>query len=87
MINLIIFLRLGNRSIAEQTLLFERVASSEIMQTFIPSLMLSIASSSSLYVNPDRLPARIGLCGTTFLSMIALFKGSRYVSTVKSCTL
>ena len=59
-----------------QSLTFKRVASSEIMQTFIPSLMLSIASSSSLYVNPERLPARIGLCGTTFLSMIALFKGS-----------
>ena len=46
------------------------------MQTFVPSLMLSIASSSSLYVNPEKLPARIGLSGTTFLSMIALFKGS-----------
>ena len=58
------------------TLKFKRVASYELMQTIIPSLMLSFASSSSLYVNYQQLPARIGLSGTTFLSMIALFKGS-----------
>ena len=63
-------------SVLEQSLIFIRVPSSEIMQTFVPSLMLSFASTSSLYVNPNQLPARIGLSGTTFLSMIALFKGS-----------
>ena len=46
------------------------------MHTFMPSLMLVVASSSSVYVAPDQLPARMGLCATTFLSMIALFKGS-----------
>ena len=50
--------------------------SNQIMHTFMPSLMLAIASASSVYVAPDQLPARMGLCATTFLSMIALFKGS-----------
>lgn len=58
---------------------FKREVSSEVMQTFLPSLMLSIASSSSLYISFDQLPARMGLCATTFLALIALFKGSRYV--------
>ena len=57
---------------------FKREVSSEVMQTFLPSLMLSIASSSSLYISFDQLPARMGLCATTFLALIALFKGSRY---------
>ena len=55
---------------------FKREISGEVMQTFLPSLMLSIASSSSLYISYDQLPARMGLCATTFLALIALFKGS-----------
>ena len=69
---------LVNCSALAYTLKFKRVASYELLQTMIPSLMLSFASSSSLYVSHEKLPARIGLSGTTFLSMIALFKGSRY---------
>ena len=57
-------------------LTFTRQTWSEIMQTFIPSIMLSLASASSLYIDYSQLPARMGLAATSFLSLIALFKGS-----------
>lgn len=56
--------------------MFKRLKSNEVMHTFMPSMMLAVASASSVYIAPDQLPARMGLCATTFLSMIALFKGS-----------
>ena len=62
-------------------LTFTRQTWSQIMQTFIPSLMLSFASASSNYINLNQLPARMGLAATSFLSLIALFKGSRYIFT------
>ena len=65
-------------SVLVYKLSFRRQTWSQIMQTFIPSLMLSLASASSLYINYNQLPARMGLAATSFLSLIALFKGSRY---------
>ena len=70
----------GNYSMLREKLIFQRVFAHEIMQTFVPSLLLSVVSSSSLFVHHELLPARMGVAATTFLSMISLFKGSRYLS-------
>ena len=66
----------GNFSMLREKLIFKRVYAHEIMQTFVPSLLLSIVSSSSLFVHHELMPARMGVAATTFLSMISLFKGS-----------
>ena len=47
-----------------------------MLQTFVPSLLLSLVSSSSVFMHHELLPARMGVAATTFLSMISLFKMS-----------
>lgn len=61
----------------ERSLTFIRETSFETMQTFIPSLMLTLANAISVYIPPQLMPARMALIVTTFLSLINLFKGSR----------
>ena len=61
----------------EQSLRFVRYTSFEVMQTFIPSLMLTLANAISIWIPPHCMPARMALIVTTFLSLINLFKGSR----------
>ncbi len=58
---------------------FHRLVSTEILHTFVPSIMLCLTSASSVFIKPEHMPARMGLCITTFLSMISLFKGSKYI--------
>ena len=56
---------------------FERPLGHHILQTFIPSMMLSLASAASVFIPADVVPGRMGLCITAFLSKIALFNGAR----------
>ena len=59
------------------TYLFRRRLTNHFLQTFIPSMMLSIASASSVFIPSDVVPGRMSLCITSFLSLISLFNGAR----------
>ena len=61
------------------TYLFRRPLTNHFLQTFIPSMMLSIASASSVFIPSDVVPGRMALCITSFLSLISLFNGARQV--------
>ena len=65
-----------NVSVLVENFEFRRVYSQELLQTIIPSLLLSLVSSSSVFMHHELLPARMGVAATTFLSMISLFKMS-----------
>ena len=65
-----------NVSVLIEKFVFKRVFSQEMLQTFVPSLLLSLVSSSSVFMHHELLPARMGVAATTFLSMISLFKNS-----------
>ena len=64
---------------ARFSVVLKRVYSNHVLHTYIPSLMLCIASTCSLFVPSDLIPGRMGLCITTFLSIISLFNGAKYV--------
>ena len=59
------------------TYLFKRPLTNHFLQTFIPSMMLSIASASSVFIPSDVVPGRMALCISSFLSLISLFNGAR----------
>lgn len=71
------YLRENNSGLAVD-FLFERVNSIHLMHTFLPSIMLTFGSVLSVFVPPDLVPGRMGLCVTIFLSVISLFNGARY---------
>ena len=54
-------------------IVLQRKTADHLLHTFVPSVMLSIASGTSLYIPQDYMPARMGLSVTTCLSMITLF--------------
>ena len=54
-------------------LILKRKTSNHILHVFVPSIMLSIASGTSLFIPSEYMPARMGLSVTTCLSMITLF--------------
>ena len=54
-------------------LILERKTSNHILHIFVPSIMLSIASGTSLFIPNEYMPARMGLSVTTCLLMITLF--------------
>ena len=58
-------------------LILKRKTSNHILHTFVPSIMLSIASGTSIYIPCEHMPARMGLSVTTCLSMITLFVGAQ----------
>ena len=58
-------------------LVFKRVNSNIILHTYLPSILLSIASLLSVFVPSDLVPGRMGLCITAFLSTVSLFNGAR----------
>ena len=66
-----------NVSNLKMHLRFHRNYAKDIMQSFVPSLMLSIASSGSLYILPERLAERLALSSTTFLTLVSVFSGAR----------
>ena len=73
------FLRKGNcNGISKQIcfsldLVLKRKISNHIFHTFIPSILLALASTTSLYIPSDHMPARMSLSVTASLSMITLF--------------
>ncbi len=56
---------------------FRRVYTYHLMQTFLPSILISLSSVVSVFISPSLVPGRMGLCITAFLSMISLFNGGR----------
>ena len=64
-------------SIAENVYLLKRPLTNHFLQTFIPSMMLSIVSASSVFIPLEIVPGRMALSITTFLSLISLFNGAR----------
>ena len=64
-------------SMADNIYLFKRPLANHFLQTFIPSMMLSVASASSIFIPSDIVPGRMSLCITSFLSLISLFNGAR----------
>ena len=64
-------------SMAKNIYLFRRPLTNHLLQTFIPSFMLSLASASSVFIPSHIVPGRMALCITTFLSIITLFNGAR----------
>ncbi len=58
-------------------IIFTRVFTFHLMQTFLPSTLIAMGSVLSVFVSSDLVPGRMGLCVTGFLSMVALFNGAR----------
>ncbi len=63
---------------AALTFTLTRLWTFHLMQTFLPSCMIMIASVLSVFVPAHLVPGRMGLCITAFLSMISLINGTRY---------
>ena len=61
------------------SLKFHRNISSILMHFYLPSIILCIASMSSLFIHHDLLPARMSLRVTSCLSLITLIMGAKYV--------
>ncbi len=51
---------------------FRRFRRSHIVQTYLPSTLLVLASLASLYVPSDLVPGRMTLCITTTLTVMAM---------------
>merc|ERR1712228_878979 len=66
-----------NCTLAMTPYLFKRPLGNHFFQTFIPSMMLSLASAASVFIPSNIVDGRMGLCITTFLSLISLFNGAR----------
>ena len=64
-------------SFAENVYLLKRPLTNHFLQTFIPSMMLSIVSASSVFIPLEIVPGRMALSITSFLSLISLFNGAR----------
>ena len=64
-------------SFAKNVYLLKRPLTNHFLQTFIPSMMLSIVSASSVFIPLEIVPGRMALSITTFLSLISLFNGAR----------
>ena len=56
---------------------FERKLSGHILHVYLPSVMLSIASVTSLFIPAENIPGRMSLSVTSCLSMITLFVGAK----------
>ena len=56
---------------------FKRMYSIDVLQFYIPSMMLCMASACANFIPPELVPGRMGLCVTTFLSTISLFNGAK----------
>jgi hypothetical protein len=62
---------------ADNIYLFNRPLTNHFLQTFIPSMMLSVVSASSVFIPSEIVPGRMALSITSFLSLISLFNGAR----------
>ena len=64
-------------SFAENVYSLKRPLTNHFLQTFIPSMMLSVISSASVFIPLEIVPGRMALSITSFLSLISLFNGAR----------
>ena len=64
-------------SMADNIYSFKRPLTNHFLQTFIPSMMLSMISASSVFIPSEIVPGRMALSITSFLSLISLFNGAR----------
>ena len=64
-------------SLAENVYMLKRPLTNHFLQTFIPSMMLSMISASSVFIPSKIVPGRMALSITSFLSLISLFNGAR----------
>ena len=64
-------------SSAENVYLLKRPLTNHFLQTFIPSMMLSVISAASVFIPLEIVPGRMALSITSFLSLISLFNGER----------
>lgn len=69
---------LANISMIKMEFELKRTLTGHLLQTFIPSMMLCIASTGSLFIPSHIVPGRMGLTITSFLSLISLFNGARF---------
>ena len=59
---------------------FRRLVSVFIWQIYMPSLLLCIASTLSVYIPSQIVPGRMSLSVTSFLALVALFGNARFVT-------
>jgi len=69
--------KLVNVTLATTEYTFTRIVGNHFFEIFIPSMMLNLASAASVFIPPHRVPGRMGVCITTFLTLITLFNGAR----------
>jgi hypothetical protein len=58
---------------------FKRLVSVFMWQIYMPSLLLCIASTLSVYIPSQIVPGRMSLSVTSFLALVALFGNARFV--------
>ena len=58
---------------------FTRLVSVFMWQIYMPSLLLCIASTLSVYIPSQIVPGRMSLSVTSFLALVALFGNARFV--------
>ena len=63
-------------SLLELELILKRRLTNHFLQTFLPSMMLCMASTGSLFIPSHIVPGRMGLAITSFLSLISIFNGN-----------
>jgi hypothetical protein len=63
---------------------FERVVGTFVFQVYMPSMLLCLVATASVFIPSDIVPGRMALCVTTFLSLIALFNGARFENHTKA---
>ena len=54
----------------------KRPVANHFLQTFIPSMMISLTSAASVFIPSDN-NGRMGMVITSFLSLVSLFNGAR----------
>ena len=59
------------------TIRLERQISSYVFHTFIPSFVLCVASTLSVFIHYDNMPARMSLVTSSCLSLITLYSGAK----------
>ncbi len=62
------------------TFTLTRMMTFHLMQTFLPSSMIMMASVLSVFVPAHYVPGRVALCITAFLAMISLINGARLLN-------
>jgi hypothetical protein len=72
----IIVISLANVTRKSMKYSLKRPVANHFLQTFIPSMMISLTSAASVFIPSDN-PGRMGMVITSFLSLVSLFNGAR----------